>query len=81
MTAEYWSWYPVLPDNTWPELKLTLKNANTNGDLVTANSKFARTTPIVAGKNYRFYAAFDGTNLNFTNENFVVPLTITGELP
>ena len=73
--ATYWSWYPVLEDNTWPELKLILVDAA--GDpienLETVNSK-TRTTPIVAGRNYRFYAAFDGTDLNFTDDQLGVPV-------
>lgn len=71
--ATYWSWYPVLEGNTWPELKLVLFAANPN-DLTTVNSKPARSTPIVAGKNYRFYAAFDGTNLEFTDDQLGVPV-------
>ena len=74
-SVEYWSWYPILPDNTWPELKFRMINANPSGDLVTVNSKPARittTNPVIAGKNYRFYASFNGTDLNFTNDQFVV---------
>lgn len=67
----YWSWYPILPNNTWPELKLVLNSANPN-NLITANSKPIRNTPAIAGKNYRFYAEFDGVNFNFTNDQFVV---------
>ncbi len=69
----YWSWYPILPDGTWPELRFRMIDANSTGDLVTVNTKAARTAPVIAGKNYRFYASFDGTNLNFTNDQFVVP--------
>ena len=72
----YWSWYPILPGNTWPELKFRMINANPSGELVTVNSKPARitqTNPVVAGKNYRFYAEFDGDDLNFTNDQFEVP--------
>lgn len=68
----FWAWYPLLPNNNWPELKLVLENSS--GELLTSvNSKPARQTPAVAGKNYHLYAEYDGTDLNFTNDAFVIP--------
>ena len=67
----FWAWYPLLPNNSWPELRLELENS-TGVFLSSVNSKDARPTSAVAGKNYHFYAEYDGVNLNFTNDLFVV---------
>lgn len=57
-------WYPPLADANWPELKLELRNESTS-IAVSENSKPARTSPTLAGKNYHFSAQWNGTELMF----------------
>lgn len=67
------AWYPLLPNNSWPELKLVLDDgASTPIVRESVNRKPARAPSAIAGMNYHFYAVFDGANLNFTNAAFVV---------
>lgn len=70
-----WGWYPPLPGKRWPALQLQLIDAN--GDLVrqSVNTKPEKTADPVVGKAYHFYATWDGTELNFTDDQFVVPTT------
>ena len=70
-----WAWYPPLPDVIWPALKIELIKTN-NSRVVSANTLPARDTPTAAGKSYYFYAAWDGTELNFTDDLFSNELTI-----
>ena len=70
----FWAWYPLLSDKDWPELKLEMKQSGTNDNkkFTTVNTKPVRIKKATAGKTYHFHAVWDGTNLNFTNDQFVV---------
>lgn len=70
-TMIFWAWYPPLPDKNWPELQLELRDSS-GSYIISTNKKPARLAPTVAGKTYNFYALWDGTVLNFTNDAFVV---------
>ncbi|MFA6769661.1 MAG: leucine-rich repeat domain-containing protein [Bacteroidales bacterium] len=77
----FWGWYPPLPEeegwsktNIWPELKLELRDVAETLPYTSVNSKPARSTRLVAGNNYYFYAVWDGSSLNFTDESFTPPL-------
>lgn len=67
-----WGWYPPLPGESWPELYLAVQAQGSPDWGYSQNSKPVRATPPVAGKNYRFYATWDGTNINFTDSAFNV---------
>lgn len=64
---ELWGWYPPSQeeDHVWPALKLRLNYSG--GELVTIDTKPARTSPTAIGRAYHFYATFDGTNLTFSD--------------
>ena len=66
-------WFPMT-GKVWPELKLQMRNADGTFIINTTNSKPAKATAPIAGKNYNFYAAFnaDQSQLFFTNDQFVV---------
>lgn len=75
-TMTFWGWYPPITyeeawnkKNIWPELQLQLRDANTT-HTTSFNSKRARTTQTAAGRSYYFYAAWNGTQLEFTDESF-----------
>ena len=70
-----WAWYPPLPEVSWPALKIELVKTD-NSIIASANALPARTNPTTAAKSYYFYAAWDGAELNFTNDVFTNELTI-----
>lgn len=76
-STTFWAWYPPVPSKVWPELQLQLKDG-TKPDATTwaisVDSKPARTGATAAGKAYYFYAKHNGTDLNFSDEAFVLPL-------
>ena len=77
-TTTFWGWNPPLPTVKWPKLQLKL-SARIHSDqdiLYSANYLPARTSATAAGKSYYFYVAWDGAELNFTNESFTNELTI-----
>ncbi len=82
--AEFWGWYPPVPSANWPQLNLSIHNSTSSQIAISANNKPARTTATAVGKCYYFYAIWDGTALNFSDNQFSVPtiesLTITGDL-
>ena len=66
----------VMPNtNITPEIWLT---AQLTGDInvVSSNSKPARSTALVKGRAYHLYALWEGTSLNFTDDTFTPPLAI-----
>ena len=72
-TVTLWGWYPTLPDINWPALRLQLLTTSTSTPVYNSlNIKTAKTSPSAAGKSFRFYAVWNGTNLNFTKADFVV---------
>lgn len=64
---ELWGWYPPSqePDHSWPALKLRLTYVG--GELVTTDTKPARTAPTAIGRAYHFYATYDGADLSFSD--------------
>ena len=64
---ELWGWYPPSeePDHSWPALKIRLTYVG--GELVTTDTKPARTIPTDIGRAYHFYATFDGAELAFSD--------------
>lgn len=64
---ELWGWYPPSQesDHSWPALKLRLTYVG--GELVTTDTKPARSMPTAIGRVYHFYATFDGTELSFSD--------------
>ena len=77
-TVTFWGWYPPLPGVHWPELEIGLSVSSGGSPALLAgrNTLPARTSETAAGKSYYFYAAWDGAELNFTNESFTNELTI-----
>ena len=73
---EFWAWYPPVPDVNWPELRLEVYNPESVKIASSANRKAARVAPTAAGKAYYFYAVWDGSKLNFTDDTFTPPLSI-----
>ncbi|MEA4917645.1 hypothetical protein [Proteiniphilum sp.] len=73
---EFWAWYPPVPDVNWPELRLEVYNPESVKIASSANRKAARVAPTAAGKAYYFYAFWDGSKLNFTDDTFTPPLSI-----
>ena len=71
-TTTLWAWYPPIPNQVWPALRLVMTNSSGDEVLSSYNFKPQRPTAPVAGKVYHFYARWNGTNLNFTNDQFVV---------
>jgi len=58
-----------------PEIWLTAQL--TGGiNVVSSNSKPARSTALVKGRAYHLYALWEGTSLNFTDDTFTPPLAI-----
>lgn len=73
-TVTLWGWYPPLPDTNWPELQLQVLTTSTTNPLIgSLNRKPQRLSATPAGKSYRFYAEFNGTQLIFTNNEFTEP--------
>ena len=68
----FWGWYP--PTTAWPELRLELINTEDGSIAVSGNTKSARTSTLETGKNYTFYAKWNGTELEFTNEPFNIEM-------
>jgi uncharacterized protein (TIGR02145 family) len=64
---ELWGWYPPSQesDHSWPALKLRLTYVG--GELVTTDTKPARSIPTEIGRAYHFYATFDGAELSFSD--------------
>ena len=71
-TTTLWAWYPPIPNQVWPALRLVMTNSSGDEVLSSVNFKPQRPTAPVVGKVYHFYARWNGTNLNFTNDQFVV---------
>ena len=71
-TTTLWAWYPPIPNQVWPALRLVMTNSSGDEVLSSDNFKPQRPTAPVAGKVYHFYARWNGTALNFTNDQFVV---------
>lgn len=51
--VNFWTWYPLVPNQLWPVLKLQLLDEN-GGVISQSNNTISRATPPVAGKTYRF---------------------------
>ena len=71
-TTTLWAWYPPIPNQTWPALRLVMTDVNGDEVISTDNFKPAKTSAPEAGKVYHFYARWDGSALNFTNDQFDV---------
>ena len=71
-TTTLWAWYPPIPNQVWPALRLVMTNSSGDEVLSSYNFKPQRPTAPVAGKVYHFYARWNGAVLNFTNDQFVV---------
>lgn len=65
-TVEFWGWFPPAKGVCWPEILLKVDQ----GRLSTSNTKPARTSPALSGKSYYFYAAWNGSELRFTDKDF-----------
>lgn len=72
-TTTLWGWYPPIPNQAWPALRLVMTNSSDGEVLSSANFKSARETPPEAGKVYHFYARWNGTNLIFTDHTYLTP--------
>lgn len=73
-TITIWGWYPPLTGKAWPELKLEL--ITSQPPIMSGNTLPARPYPTPAGKCYYFYAAWNGTSINFTNDSFTNEYTV-----
>lgn len=67
-TIALWAWYPPHPGKAWPELKLELLHGPENK--LSVNSKPKRAEATLPGKVFNFYAAWDGSELKFTDNRF-----------
>lgn len=57
--VNFWTWYPLLPNQLWPKLQLQLLDEK--GDVISqSNNTISRATPPVAGKTYRFNVVWVG---------------------
>lgn len=70
-SATFWGWYPSLPNMNWPELKLELRDNSGALVAVSTNTKPERRETTEYGKNYHFYAAWDGQEVRFTDSHFL----------
>ncbi len=71
-TTTFWGWYPLQPGASWPALILQITDSSGDAIISSVNFKPQRPSAPVAGKVYHFYARWDGSALNFTNDQFVV---------
>ncbi len=61
-TTTLWGWYPPIPNQPWPALKLQMTRDDGSVILESTNFKPARATAPEAGRSYYFYASFNLDN-------------------
>ena len=70
-TTTLWGWYPPIPEQAWPALRLEMTTDDGTVVLPSTNIKPARQAAPEAGKVYHFYARWNGSVLNLTNDQYV----------
>lgn len=84
-TLNFWGWYPIIQDVTWPQLTLSIYDNNDQLMGVSNNVKPARTSPSTVGKCFYFFAVLNDAGFHFTDKTYTAPLsisdlTLTGDL-
>ncbi|MGV8962781.1 MAG: CotH kinase family protein [Candidatus Saccharimonadaceae bacterium] len=72
-SVTFWGWYPPLPGEVWPQLKLQVVDTDGNIVYTSDNSKKTRTDVTDVGKSYYFYAVWNGSTLVFTDQSYTFP--------